>query len=139
MHEPRLRQNSQLDEVLARWAILTISAMIYDSICFGVWRCGCRRNRVFLTWHRCRVILAFAGYVTVVGASSGITAQILVLAFGIAAMIALSTLVSWYETVKISFRTTAPGLAAHPAGGTAFNNIGIGSRSGPLSAVRDAS
>jgi hypothetical protein len=48
------------------------------------------------------VILAFAGYVTVVGAPSSITAQILVPAFGIAAMIMLSALVSWYETVKIS-------------------------------------
>jgi hypothetical protein len=77
------------------------------------------------------VILAFAGYVTVVGAPSSITAQILVPAFGIAAMIALSALVSWYETVKVSFRTSAaPGLAAHP---------GIGSRSRPLGAVRDAS
>jgi hypothetical protein len=83
------------------------------------------------------VILAFAGYVTVVGGPDGAMSQLLVPAFGIAAMIGLGALVSWYGTIKISFRATAAvGVAAHPASGAEVRTVG--SRPGSLSAVPDA-
>jgi len=61
------------------------------------------------------VVLAFAGYVAVVGTPSSATSQILVPVLGIGAMMVLGALVSWYGTVRISFRTVASErLAAHP-------------------------
>jgi hypothetical protein len=89
----------------ANWAPLT------SWILRPVINCGQHSLVVF-----CRgVVLAFAGYVAVVGAPSSATSQILVPVLGIGAMTFLGALVSWYGTVRISFRTVASErLAAHP-------------------------
>jgi hypothetical protein len=85
------------------------------------------------------VILAFAGYVAVVGAPNSATSQIVVPVLGIGAMTGLGTLVSWYGTVRISFRTVvSEGLAAHPPSAES-GDVGHKPRPGPLSAIANAS
>jgi len=114
----------------AHWAPLT------SWILRPVINCGQHSLEVFCFG----VILAFAGYVAVVGAPSSATSQILVPVLGIAAMTALAALVTWYSTRKISFRAVASeGLVAHPSVHAEVGNVGSELRSRSSSAIGETS
>ncbi len=78
------------------------------------------------------VTLAFAGQVAVVGMPASSVIHLLVSAAGIAAMVGVSALLSWYNSTRVSFRIVADGTEAKlgvvkPAAvGPAMQSVGSG-------------
>ncbi|MDR3465998.1 MAG: OpgC domain-containing protein [Xanthobacteraceae bacterium] len=67
------------------------------------------------------VTLAFAGHVAVVGTPGNVAVRVLVTVAGIAVMIAISALMDWYNSTRVSFRIVtadaAPQASAAPGAG----------------------
>jgi len=78
------------------------------------------------------VILAFVGQVAVVGTPGSVTTRFAVGVFGIAAMTAVSALLSWYSSTRVSFRIVAhaaeeeASVVESPAVGSAIQRAGSG-------------
>jgi len=76
------------------------------------------------------VTLAFAGQVAAVEAPGSAIARLLVAVAGIAVMVALSALLTWYNSTRVSFRITAEAadkriLSSSPPGGLARSSARI--------------
>jgi hypothetical protein len=78
------------------------------------------------------VTLAFAGQVAVVGAPGSTIIRFLVAVAGIAVMVAVSALLSWYNSTRVSFRIVADAAGAKAnvvepaAAGSAMQSVGSG-------------
>ena len=78
------------------------------------------------------VTLAFAGQVVLVGAPGSAFARFLVAIAGIAVMVGVSALLSWYNSTRVSFRIVADaaeakvGVVEPPTVGPAMQRVGSG-------------
>jgi hypothetical protein len=78
------------------------------------------------------VTLAFVGQVAVVGPPGSFMTRFVVGVFGIAAMVGVSALLSWYSSTRVSFRVVAhaaeekAGIVEPPAVGSAMQRAGSG-------------
>jgi hypothetical protein len=64
------------------------------------------------------VVLAFAGHFATVDVATGIAMQVLVSALGIAAMISVALLISWYDSIGVPFEIVAEDPDLPRAAGT---------------------